>query len=196
MEEEAKLSGIRHIIRQKDYRTLTRTVGILRYAYQKNRGFLGWAFPGQISFLIEVSGSVSDISYCKSGIKDRYKDIPWHHVEYLKNVLTNFRKSLKRSKKVKDGVESGKLMELCGLALPLIMEHDVPQLFDRLEAILENERQVERAGKDKRKQFTYPPFWGLENIVKLTSFFMDRVQMETIQFIAGAIVEVSFGFGV
>jgi hypothetical protein len=65
-----------------------------------------------------ISASVSQISYSKGGIKEKFRDIPWENLEYLSLLIDKLGGN-----------------ELCDIVFPLIVKEDLPELLERLQQI-------------------------------------------------------------
>jgi hypothetical protein len=100
-------------------------------------------------FLIEISEAVAQISYKKGSVKDRFRDLPWPNLEYLHVVL----KAEATPKDKDEGEDETEEMEharvarerrevrrgLCALAVPRIIEEDLPELHARLSSLLRHQ---------------------------------------------------------
>lgn len=57
---------------------------------------------------------------------------------------------------------------------------DLPELKLRMGQILCIEEEIEQGFRDKRAQVSLPPTWGLVNICKLTGYYIDCAQAQSI----------------
>lgn len=164
-----------HDIREKDY-------GYLRHALDLIQQFLANDAPqGEepggdecllrwARFLVEVSEELARVSYKKGSIKDRFKDMPWHNIEYFPTLLKEC-----ISEECLEDEELALKRSLCKVALPAVIELDLPELLQRLQFIWDEyyaEPQERKCSETSvnRSIVTLPPARGLVNIVKLTGY--------------------------
>jgi hypothetical protein len=114
-------------------------------------------------FLIEISEAVAQISYKKGSVKDRFRDLPWPNLEYLHVVLKA--EATPKDKDEEDEEETEEETEveharvarerqevrrgLCALAVPRIIEEDLPELHARLSSLLRHQarRHLQRCDR-------------------------------------------------
>ena len=142
----------------------------------------GKSIEEKASYLVSISSKIRDISYKKWSIKDRYKDIAWFYLEYFGKVVEKYKKIFLVKKMTLDSLtKEEKMLKVVEEAIPKIFQVDIPQLKERLEQILlDMEKESSLPAKLRRGEVTLPPFWGFTNITKLSSHFLDKLQLETI----------------
>eukprot|EP01130_Rhizamoeba_saxonica_P004041 TRINITY_DN1669_c0_g1_i2.p1 TRINITY_DN1669_c0_g1~~TRINITY_DN1669_c0_g1_i2.p1 ORF type:complete len:577 (+),score=106.03 TRINITY_DN1669_c0_g1_i2:547-2277(+) len=69
---------------------------------------------------------------------------------------------------------------MINVALPSIIEHDVPELVQRISFIVKTERKLQKLNLKTRSVQSEPPVVGLLNIRKLAFYFLDRDQITLI----------------
>lgn len=143
----------------------------------------------EVRFLIEISEALAAITYKKGSVKDRFRDLPWHNLEYLHIVLKEALQASGASQD--DAAESTQHRDvrrgLCAIAVPLIIKEDLPELHTRLSTLLRHqEEELAVFGGSiteesvLRTVVTAPPATGLVHLVKLTQHFMDEMQLRTL----------------
>lgn len=70
---------------------------------------------------MRISLLVSQISYSKGGIKEKFRDIPWQNLEYLRILIGK--------------IDNELTCHICDVAFPLIVTVDLPELLERLQQI-------------------------------------------------------------
>jgi hypothetical protein len=97
----------------------------------------------EVRFLIEISEALTEVTYKKGSVKDRFRDLPWHNLEYLHIVL---KEALQAG--AQDAAEQTRLATsqhrdvrwgLCAIAVPLIINEDLPELHTRLSTLLRHQ---------------------------------------------------------
>ena len=182
-------------IREKDYIHLGCILDQLQDLLAKNKKGDGRSEEGDLGSLIELCAGISKITYKKGSIKDRFRDLPWHNLEYLHQLLQEY----SRIKDERPGngnlghngeegawepKEASLLLGMCKVAIPLIVHYDLPELLQRLlliraEAQEGHKHQPQRGSKlVNRSVVTLPPSYGLPNIVRLTGLVIPSLILQ------------------
>ena len=72
------------------------------------------------------------------------------------------------------------------------MSRDIPELRRRLAEILDIELELESNPEKQRATVSHPPPVGLPVITKLTGYFMDQIQLNTMLFCCRAITATPY----
>lgn len=93
----------------------------------------------EVRFLIEISEALTEVTYKKGSVKDRFRDLPWHNLEYFHIVLKEALQDAAEQTRLATSQHRDVRWGLCAIAVPLIIKEDLPELHTRLSTLLRHQ---------------------------------------------------------